>query len=163
MRAAERSFFRACCVCGALDFVVAAKEKGFEGKILVVTAGITDQEVVQLLQAGVAGIVHKRNSTEMLCNPGSSAHRLQNRARPKRVQALRRAAPITPVRLRLSSTRLPGSGTLTWYCNVASKFRSFNSEPPWMSKEPMKSPRALNGTPISKNAPEKVSPGFSAK
>src|SRR5262245_16882593 len=52
----------------ALDFVVAAKEKGFEGKILIVTAGITDQEAVQLLQAGVAGIVHKRNSTEMLCN-----------------------------------------------------------------------------------------------
>jgi len=50
-----------------LDFLVAAKEKGFEGKVLVVTAGITDQEAVQMVQAGVAGIVHKRNSTEMLC------------------------------------------------------------------------------------------------
>lgn len=51
----------------ALNFVVAAKEKGFEGKTLIVTAGITDQEAVQLVQAGVAGILHKRNSMEMLC------------------------------------------------------------------------------------------------
>lgn len=51
----------------ALDFVVIAKEKGFRGKILVVTAGISDQEAVQLIQAGVAGILHKQNSTEVLC------------------------------------------------------------------------------------------------
>lgn len=51
----------------ALEFVVAAKEKGFEGKILVVTAGISDQEAVRLVQGGVAGILHKHNSTEMLC------------------------------------------------------------------------------------------------
>jgi two-component system nitrate/nitrite response regulator NarL len=52
----------------ALDFVVAAKEKDFEGKIMIVTAGITVQEAVQLVQAGVAGILHKQNSTEVLCN-----------------------------------------------------------------------------------------------
>jgi DNA-binding NarL/FixJ family response regulator len=52
----------------ALDFVRAAKEKGFRGRILVVTAGISDQEAVQLVQVGVAGILHKQNSIEVLCN-----------------------------------------------------------------------------------------------
>jgi two-component system, NarL family, nitrate/nitrite response regulator NarL len=51
----------------ALDFIPAARRKGFEGQILVVTAGVGDQEAVQLIQAGVAGIVHKHNSPEVLC------------------------------------------------------------------------------------------------
>jgi two-component system nitrate/nitrite response regulator NarL len=52
----------------ALDFVLESRRRGFEGQILVVTAGITAQEAVQLVQAGVAGIVHKHQSIEMLCN-----------------------------------------------------------------------------------------------
>jgi two-component system nitrate/nitrite response regulator NarL len=52
----------------ALDFVTHAKKGGFEGQILVVTAGISGQEAVQLVQAGVAGIIHKQHSTEALCN-----------------------------------------------------------------------------------------------
>jgi len=52
----------------ALDFVVAAKGRGFHGRILVVTAGVSDREAVQLVHAGVAGILHKQNSTEVLCN-----------------------------------------------------------------------------------------------
>ena len=52
----------------ALDFVVAAKSKGFQGRILVVTAGVSDQEAVQLVEAGVAGILHKKNPTDVLCN-----------------------------------------------------------------------------------------------
>jgi two-component system nitrate/nitrite response regulator NarL len=51
-----------------IDFVVSAKASGFEGRILVVTAGISDREAVQLVQAGVAGILHKQNPTEVLCN-----------------------------------------------------------------------------------------------
>jgi len=51
----------------ALDFVIEAKKKGFEGQILVVTAGVSGQEAVQLVQAGVAGILHKHHSTEALC------------------------------------------------------------------------------------------------
>jgi two-component system nitrate/nitrite response regulator NarL len=50
----------------ALDFVMQAKKKGFEGQILVVTAGVSGQEAVQLVQAGVAGILHKQHSTEKL-------------------------------------------------------------------------------------------------
>jgi two-component system nitrate/nitrite response regulator NarL len=50
----------------ALDFVVPARERGFRGRILVVTAGVGEQEAVQLIQAGVAGILHKQNSTEVL-------------------------------------------------------------------------------------------------
>jgi len=52
----------------ALDFVTRAKKTGFEGQILVVTAGISGQEAVQLVQAGVAGILHKQHSTEALCS-----------------------------------------------------------------------------------------------
>jgi two-component system, NarL family, nitrate/nitrite response regulator NarL len=51
-----------------IDFVVSAKASGFTGKILVVTAGISDREAIQLVQAGVAGILHKQNPTEVLCN-----------------------------------------------------------------------------------------------
>jgi two-component system nitrate/nitrite response regulator NarL len=52
----------------ALDFVKGARAGGFEGHILVVTAGVSDQEAVQLVQAGVSGILHKHHSTEELCN-----------------------------------------------------------------------------------------------
>jgi len=52
----------------ALDFVTHAKKNGFEGQILVVTAGISGPQAVQLVQAGVAGIIHKQHSTEALCN-----------------------------------------------------------------------------------------------
>ena len=52
----------------ALDFVVAAKRAGFQGRILIVTAGASDQQAIQLIQAGVSGILHKHHSTEILCN-----------------------------------------------------------------------------------------------
>ena len=52
----------------ALDFVTRAKKNGFEGQILVVTAGISGQQAIQLVQAGVAGILHKHRSTEALCD-----------------------------------------------------------------------------------------------
>jgi two-component system nitrate/nitrite response regulator NarL len=47
--------------------VTAAGRAGFEGRILVVTAGAGDQEAIQLIQAGVAGIVHKQHTTGELC------------------------------------------------------------------------------------------------
>lgn len=50
----------------ALDFVANAKQTGFTGSILVVTAGVSSQEAVQLVQAGVAGILHKQHSAEVL-------------------------------------------------------------------------------------------------
>lgn len=52
----------------ALDFINSARRRGFEGKVLIVTAGISDQEAVQLVQAGVAGILHKHHSTSALCD-----------------------------------------------------------------------------------------------
>ncbi|HZS52700.1 MAG TPA: response regulator transcription factor [Bryobacterales bacterium] len=52
----------------AVDFVAEARQGGFKGQILVVTAGVSDQEAVQLIQAGVAGILHKHNSAEVLCS-----------------------------------------------------------------------------------------------
>ena len=52
----------------ALDFVIGARNQGFTGKILVLTAGISDQEAVRLVQAGVAGILHKHHSASVLCS-----------------------------------------------------------------------------------------------
>lgn len=51
----------------ALAFVEEARKSCFEGQILVVTAGISSQEAVRLLQAGVTGILHKRHSGQILC------------------------------------------------------------------------------------------------
>lgn len=50
-----------------LDFILEAKKRGFGGHFLVVTAGVSGPEAVQLVQAGVAGILHKHHSTEALC------------------------------------------------------------------------------------------------
>jgi len=50
----------------ALDFVVEAKRRSFTGQILVVTAGVSGPEAVQLIQAGVAGILHKQHSSKTL-------------------------------------------------------------------------------------------------
>jgi len=50
-----------------LEFVEAARRGGFKSPILVLTAGISGQEAVQLMQAGVAGIMHKHRSTRALC------------------------------------------------------------------------------------------------
>jgi len=50
-----------------IGFVESARQKGFDGHILVVTAGISAQEALQLIQAGVAGIMHKHHSSAELC------------------------------------------------------------------------------------------------
>ncbi len=51
----------------AQDFVSAARAEGFEGRILVVTAGMGDTEALQLISCGIAGIFHKHNAPETLC------------------------------------------------------------------------------------------------
>lgn len=55
-------------LCGerAIEFVSAAREKGFAGKVLVVTAGVSDMEAIQLVQSGVAGILHKHHPPDVL-------------------------------------------------------------------------------------------------
>jgi two-component system nitrate/nitrite response regulator NarL len=49
-----------------MDFIAHARQRGYTGRILVVTAGISDREAVQLIQAGVGGIIHKNHSTDVL-------------------------------------------------------------------------------------------------
>jgi DNA-binding NarL/FixJ family response regulator len=51
----------------AVDFVRNARGAGFAGHILVLTAGMSDPESVQLVQAGISGILHKHHSTDVLC------------------------------------------------------------------------------------------------
>jgi two-component system nitrate/nitrite response regulator NarL len=52
----------------ALAFVEEARKSHYEGQILVVTAGVSGQEAVRLLQSGVTGILHKRHSGQILCD-----------------------------------------------------------------------------------------------
>ncbi|MEO8592300.1 MAG: response regulator transcription factor [Candidatus Solibacter sp.] len=40
---------------------------GFSGRILIVTAGVSDTEAVQLIRAGAAGIFHKHHGSQALC------------------------------------------------------------------------------------------------
>src|SRR6058998_4419403 len=47
-------------------FVRLAKEQGFEGKILVVTAGVEEREAAELIRCGISGIVMKHNSAALL-------------------------------------------------------------------------------------------------
>ena len=53
---------------GMVGYPEALTDASFAGQILVVTAGASDQEAVQLIQAGVAGILHKHHSTNILCS-----------------------------------------------------------------------------------------------
>jgi len=52
----------------ALDFVRGARRAEFGGRILVVTAGMSEPEAMQLVQAGISGILHKHHSTDELCD-----------------------------------------------------------------------------------------------
>lgn len=50
----------------AIDFVAHARQHGYTGRILAVTAGINDRDAVELIQAGVGGIIHKSRSMAVL-------------------------------------------------------------------------------------------------
>jgi two-component system, NarL family, nitrate/nitrite response regulator NarL len=50
----------------ALNFLEKARNQGFKGRILIVTAGVSEPEALQLVRAGVAGILHKHNTPELL-------------------------------------------------------------------------------------------------
>ena len=50
----------------AEEFVATLRGTGFEGKILLVTAGLPDREALRIIRAGVAGIFHKQNAPEDL-------------------------------------------------------------------------------------------------
>jgi two-component system nitrate/nitrite response regulator NarL len=52
----------------AFAFLESAHAEGFTGHVLIVTAGVSEAEAVQLVQAGVAGILHKHNTPEVLCD-----------------------------------------------------------------------------------------------
>lgn len=50
----------------AIEFVTELRQKGFAGKILLVTAGLPDRDALQMIRAGVAGIFHKQHAPEDL-------------------------------------------------------------------------------------------------
>ena len=52
----------------AFDFLERARAEGFTGRVLIVTAGLGETEGVQLVQAGVAGILHKHHTGDALCD-----------------------------------------------------------------------------------------------
>jgi len=48
------------------QFLRAAKQEGFEGKILVITAGIDAAATSELIRGGIAGVFRKHDSAELL-------------------------------------------------------------------------------------------------
>src|SRR5919108_1031560 len=48
------------------EFLSSAKQQGFGGKVLVVTAGCQSTQAVELIQAGIAGIFMKHQSATVL-------------------------------------------------------------------------------------------------
>ena len=48
------------------EFLTRARQENFQGRILVVTAGLSDKDAAQLLRDGVAGIFSKHSSPELL-------------------------------------------------------------------------------------------------
>lgn len=50
----------------ALDVVRGLQRLGFQGRMLVVTAGLPDKDALELIRLGVCGIFHKKHSPEEL-------------------------------------------------------------------------------------------------
>lgn len=48
------------------DFIVAAGQCGFQGKVLIVTGGVSDPEALELMRQGAVGIFLKEGSPELL-------------------------------------------------------------------------------------------------
>jgi DNA-binding NarL/FixJ family response regulator len=48
------------------DFLIRARQSGFKGRFLMVTAGMSDTECVQALELGASGIFLKHNSPDVL-------------------------------------------------------------------------------------------------
>lgn len=49
-----------------VEFVLTLKASGFQGKILLVTAGLPDRDALELIRLGVSGIFHKQHATDDL-------------------------------------------------------------------------------------------------
>jgi two-component system nitrate/nitrite response regulator NarL len=50
----------------AIEVVRGLRERGFQGRSLVVTAGVPDRDALELIRLGVSGIFHKKDSPEDL-------------------------------------------------------------------------------------------------
>lgn len=50
----------------AEEYVAELRRRGFNGKILLVTAGLPDREALRMIRAGVAGIFHKQHAPDDL-------------------------------------------------------------------------------------------------
>ncbi|MGE0449479.1 MAG: response regulator [Vicinamibacterales bacterium] len=50
----------------AVSLVKSLRERGFEGRILMVTAGLPNHDALELVRLGISGIVHKQHSPDEL-------------------------------------------------------------------------------------------------
>jgi two-component system nitrate/nitrite response regulator NarL len=50
----------------AAQFMEALRERGFAGRVLLVTAGLPDADALRLIRMGISGIFHKQHSPEEL-------------------------------------------------------------------------------------------------
>jgi two-component system, NarL family, nitrate/nitrite response regulator NarL len=52
--------------CDGKEFLRRAKEQGFDGKVLVVTAGVEAGAVTELIRSGISGVFRKHDSAALL-------------------------------------------------------------------------------------------------
>jgi two-component system, NarL family, nitrate/nitrite response regulator NarL len=48
------------------EFLCSAREQGFSGKVLLVTAGVDAESVSELIRSGISGVFHKHDSAALL-------------------------------------------------------------------------------------------------
>jgi len=48
------------------EFLCSAREQGFNGKVLLVTAGVDAESVSELIRSGISGVFHKHDSAALL-------------------------------------------------------------------------------------------------
>jgi two-component system nitrate/nitrite response regulator NarL len=88
----------------ALDFLKECQKTSFAGKILILTAGISGQEAVQLIEGGAVGILHKHHPSEVLRSTIRKAVTGQSCLEPEYLSSLVRS---------LDRSRTPARPTFT--------------------------------------------------
>jgi DNA-binding NarL/FixJ family response regulator len=89
------------------QFLIDARESGFAGRVLMVTAGMTDSESVKAIRLGVSGILRKHSSPAVLAQAIRKVMAGETWLDPTSIQALVEAAkhPESPVENRPFTNR----------------------------------------------------------
>jgi len=82
----------------ATPFVQKLQERGFKGRILMVTAGLSDRDAIDLIRLGVSGIFNKQRATEELRRSIQEVHEGRVLIDQRYLQKLVQSADAAPTR-----------------------------------------------------------------